>query len=98
MAQFTKFLQRKGENLVAMEWKEDPAQTGIEMSYRRPRSGDWGTQADAGPAALADAPPADAAPAEAGPADGSAVVEDVNEPTEQGTTPGVRTSLRRRTS
>ncbi len=88
--------------MVAMEWKDDPAQTGIEMSYRRPRSGDWGTQADAGPAALADAPPADAppadaAPAEAGPADGSAVVEDVNEPTEQGTTPGVRSSLRRRT-
>ena len=77
-----------------MEWHEHRAQTGIVMRYRNPRSGDWGSQADAGPA---NAPPADAGPAEAGPADGSAVVEDVNEPTEQGTTPGVRSSLRRRT-
>ena len=49
----TSFLRQRGEGLVAMTWHTTADQTPITMNHRNPRSGDWGTQADAGPGAMA---------------------------------------------
>ena len=38
---------------MAMTWHTTADQTPITMNHRNPRSGDWGTQADAGPGAMA---------------------------------------------